>query len=101
MGINITVQHVDPASGALKEVPIELWDFVRHSGDRAFLAEVLRNEHLTVGRFDAHWEDWFYRPKDIDGWIAWDKKQSVNNGRWSGLAEMLQRDETLWVSVSY
>lgn len=99
MGLNIclarrtlsgTFEHSDPTD----------WDWTRYARDREFSSEVLTNDNITESRFNGA-DQWYYRPKDVAAWKEWDARQPFNNGRWAGLADILERDPELWVYVSW
>ena len=99
MGIHISVyRYVD--SKISGEVDPNDWDFIRHVGDWAFATEVLCDPEISqIVKIDDY--DRRYRPSNFDAWRDWDAEQPVNNGRWASLADLLEKDPSLWVEVSY
>lgn len=101
MGLNLTIYR--RKDGRFRsEDHFSQWDWCKHSGDREFAAQVLADPSMTEGvREDGYEGEWYFRPRDVEAWKAWDAAFECNNGRWAGLADLLASDPDLFVYQSW
>lgn len=89
MGMNICVETLDS-----KEHP--KWDYVRHAGDRDFIA--LARGLPAVENCE------YIRPADFTSWrkLALQvEAESENVGRLTGLLDLLESEPAYWIRISY
>lgn len=100
VGINLVVYR-RRRGRIVSEASLEQWDWTRYVGDSEFAKDVLGDEVATIAeREDGYDGEWYYRPRDVARWKAWDAAYQYNNGRWSALADLLETDTELWVYQS-
>ena len=101
MGLNLVVYRMR-AGKVIHEARTDKWDWIRHAGDREFAKEVLGDPSKTDAvREDGYEGEWYFRPRDVDAWKAWDAAHEGNNGRWAALADLLASDPELYVYQSW
>lgn len=99
MGIHVCVHR--RVADRYDEVPVAEWDYLRHTGDREFVAEVLTYEFTTEVNYPNDWQGPRYRPKDWAAWWNWAESQVVNRERFVRLVKLLEEDPDLYVFVSW
>lgn len=94
MGLNICVYRLPEA----REVPASQWDWARHGGDSVFtsLFNDVRMEE-TINKYG----DVYIRPVDFDCLRIEMRKHETLQDRHFQLVDMLQKDPSLWIYVSY
>lgn len=101
MGLNLCVYRF--RDGKYVGSVDDAWDSLRHVGDREFAKQVLNDETKTdsIRIGDPYDAEWYFRPKDVEAWKAWDAAFDCNHGRWSALADLLASDPELYVYQSW
>ncbi len=102
MGLHIIVEDYSGLDSESKRLPpdAEGWDSIRHGGDRN--AIVLFRK---FGYIQHAWDYDRYRPQDLGALHTalgvFEDGLGYNEGRWTGLIELLQANANLWLYESW